>query len=307
MGDRSVIAFVGDLCLVREVSPTGRLSTHWERREHPMSKIPAHHLDTAIYLYPDSDAAEDGIDSGGSGFLIGVTDGSRSGTQIYAVTNRHVAEKCKTIRLNRIDDVKAVIEPKVWLDHPDGKTDLSIAPLSVEDLRIYRWQIFMPRMHFVDKTRLVDCEIGVGDDCYMVGRFINHDGIQRNLPTARFGAIAQMPGEEIWTEWGIQQEAYLVEMRSISGFSGSPVIVRIPAPRRAKSKRIHEPHLLLGIDCGHSTDKETAIYQHGEIEPVDDYKIEINTGLAIVIPAWKLQEIVDSPTAVKMRDEEKRE
>ena len=174
----------------------------------------------------------------------------------------------------------------------------------------------MPNLHFIDKTRLIDYEVGVGDDCYMVGRFINHEGYQRNLPTVRFGAIAQMPGEPIPTQWKVQEEAYLVEMRSISGFSGSPVIVRIPS-RRARQVPIeksvpYDPdndwHMLLGIDCGHSIDKDAALYHKDQTdEPLEEYKVEYNTGLAIVIPAWKLQDIIDSPEAAKMRDEEKRE
>ena len=239
---------------------------------------------------------------------------------MYAVTNKHVIEGgYKTIRLNRIDGSKAVLQPKVWTHHPDKKTDLSIASLGIENLRIFSFHTFMRQLHFIDKTRLIGFEVGVGDDCYMVGRFVNHEGTQRNLPTVRFGAIAQMPGEPIWTEWGTQEEAYLVEMRSISGFSGSPVIVRIPSQRALRfgaTKPVHVPydpeadwHMLLGIDCGHSLDKDAALYHRDQAtEPMEDYKIEYNTGLAIVIPVWKTpQEIIDSPEAAKMRDEDKRE
>ena len=284
-----------------------------------MPKIAPETIDTAVYLYSSKDDAENCIDAGGSGFLVGVSDGFKPGGWVYAVTNRHVIEGgYKTIRLNRIDGSKAVLEPKVWIDHPDGKTDLSIASLGVENLRIYKFHTFMRQMHFIDKTRLIGFEVGVGDDCYMVGRFINHEGTQRNLPTVRFGAIAQMPGESILTDWGVQEEVYLVEMRSISGFSGSPVIVRIPSPRALQfnaQEPVHAPydpandwHMLLGIDCGHSLDKDATLYHEDSADkPLPDYKIEYNTGLAIVIPVWKLQDIIDSPEATKMRDEDKRE
>jgi hypothetical protein len=284
-----------------------------------MPKIESVTIDTAAYLYSSKVDAENCIDAGGSGFLIGVSDGFKPGGWVYAVTNRHVIEEgYKTVRLNRIDGSKAVLEPKVWTNHPDGKTDLSIASLGIENLRIFRFNTFMRQLHFIDKTRLIGFEVGVGDDCYMVGRFVNHEGYQRNLPTVRFGAIAQMPGEPILTDWGIQEDAYLVEMRSISGFSGSPVIVRISSQRALQfgaTKRVHfsyDPandwHMLLGIDCGHSLDKDTALYHESDADnPLEGYKIEYNTGLAIVIPAWKLQETIDSPEATKMRDEDKRE
>jgi len=318
-GIRRVVALVGDCCLVRGVSPDGRLVTHWERREELMPKIPRETIDTAIYLYPSAEDAENCVNVGGSGFLVGIpgTKGQRG--WIYAVTNCHVSRECKTIRLNTIDGGKRVLEPRVWIEHPDKKTDLAIASLGVTNLNIFRFQTFMPTVHFVDKTRLVDFQLGVGDDCYMIGRFVNHEGYQRNLPTARFGAIAQMPGEPIWTPWSVQEDAYLVEVRSISGFSGSPVIVRIPASRTHKVTR-RAPngipvsdnssldwHMLLGVDCGHSIDKDAAIFQAGEKEPLKDYEVEYNTGLAIVIPAWKLQEVIDSPEARKMREEDMRE
>ena len=64
--------------------------------------------------------------------------------------------------------------------------------------------------------------IGIGDEAIAIGRFINHDGNQRNQPSVRFGAIAQMPKDKIRTDTG-EQDAFLVEIKSISGYSGSPV------------------------------------------------------------------------------------
>ena len=41
---------------------------------------------------------------------------------------------------------------------------------------------------------------GDRSDVFLVGRFINHEGQQRNAPTLRFGLIAQMPGDPIRVE-----------------------------------------------------------------------------------------------------------
>ena len=281
-----------------------------------MPRIPRTTLDTAIYLYPSKEDAEHGEKVGGSGFLVGLP--RRKGDEqgwIYAVTNRHVAEQCNVIRLNTLDGGKRVEGAKAWILHPDRKTDLAIASLGVTNLKIYSFQTFMPRFHFIDKTRLVNFEIGVGDDCYMIGRFVNQEGFQKNLPTARFGAIAQMPGEPIWTKWVTHDEAYLVEVRSIAGFSGSPVVVRVPSQRargvplgkRVVDDPANDWHMLLGIDCGHSNDNAESLYETGSEEPVKGYEIEYNTGLAIVIPAWKLQELIDCDEAEKMREEESQE
>jgi hypothetical protein len=47
----------------------------------------------------------------------------------------------------------------------------------------------------------------------MVGRFINHEGKQRNLPALRYGNIAMMPLEPIiQQETGITQESFFVKI-----------------------------------------------------------------------------------------------
>lgn len=71
---------------------------------------------------------------------------------------------------------------------------------------------------------------------FVVGRFVNAEGRQKNLPTLRFGNIAQSPQEKIKQDrvfGSFEQESYLVEARTISGYSGSPVCVLLdPAWKR---------------------------------------------------------------------------
>ena len=99
MSVESVIAIVGDRYLVRE-HLTGQLITRWERCENLMSKISSTTLDTAVYLYSSKEDAENCIDAGGSGFLVGISDGVKPGGWVYAVTNQHVIEEgYKTVRL----------------------------------------------------------------------------------------------------------------------------------------------------------------------------------------------------------------
>ncbi len=73
-----------------------------------------------------------------------------------------------------------------------------------------------------------DYDLGIGDDVYTVGRFVNHDGKQRNNPVVRFGNIAQMPIEPIKQDDGHLQDSYLVECKSVAGYSGSPVFAYVP-------------------------------------------------------------------------------
>jgi hypothetical protein len=43
----------------------------------------------------------------------------------------------------------------------------------------------------------------------MLGRYVDHDGVQRNAPTARFGHVAMLPFEPIrQPESGLLQESF---------------------------------------------------------------------------------------------------
>ena len=78
--------------------------------------------------------------------------------------------------------------------------------------------------------QVVDINLGPGDEVFLVGRFINSEGKQRNIPTLRFGNISQMPIEPIEqtrVSGKRLQESFLVEARAISGYSGSPVFTML--------------------------------------------------------------------------------
>jgi hypothetical protein len=119
----------------------------------------------------------------------------------------------------------------------------------------------------------------------------------------RFGNIAMLPFEKIELSSELNhhlQEAFLVETRSISGYSGSPVFVYRPveekmlAPRRPfeHASRFGEQHSkaitklvghlsLLGIDCGHVLRYKRIV--NGALTPhPQGWKVESNTGMAIV-------------------------
>ena len=78
---------------------------------------------------------------------------------------------------------------------------------------------------YLTKSILVEHNIGPGDDVFMVGRFVNREGQQRNSPSVRFRNISILHGEPVRHRLGHGQETISVEMRSIGGYSGSPVFV----------------------------------------------------------------------------------
>jgi hypothetical protein len=250
-----------------------------------MGRIDDGILECVVYIYPDVPSAEDGIAAGGTGFLFGVVLSERPmKTIIFVVTNRHIIDNGgRVVRINTRDhrlDMQEIEDPE-WLRHPAGD-DLAIARLSITDTHKVNC------LHYnvaIAQSDIRSYNIGHGDDVFIVGRFVNHEGRQQNRPTVRFGAIAQMPGEVIKFPDGTQQDSFLVEARSIAGFSGSPVFLN----RRASQSPYRVS--LLGIDHCHLSSPEP-IWSSVTKQPNPQLYVKNNTGMMGVVPAWRLTEML---------------
>jgi hypothetical protein len=97
--------------------------------------IPSVYLHCSIFLYPTEQAARDGDQYGGSGFLINVpVEGHPNYGSLYAVTNRHVLDGgCFFIRLNTKAGGIHVVETQrgSWYDHPD-RYDVSVMSFDLQ-------------------------------------------------------------------------------------------------------------------------------------------------------------------------------
>lgn len=298
----------------------------WRCKRVP--KIDQQFLDCSIYLYESREAAKAGQKFGGSGCLVCVGsqpiwDSVKRVTlsfppHVYAVSNAHVARKYPIIRLNTVAGDTDILEPDrdQWIQHPDGD-DLMVAPLDLPPDK-YGYAAINSES-FVCRDDTVT-SVGAGDDTFMVGRFINHAGTQRNTPSLRFGSIAMLPFEKVKLG-NHMQEAFLVEMRSISGFSGSPVFVYrptaaeieipptdydsagVPITRFALTVEDLMGEIeFLGIDCGHVPKFEKVVNGAGTPHP-QGWRIDTNTGMAVVIPAWRLMDLLNTPRLVMQRKE----
>jgi hypothetical protein len=185
-------------------------------------------VECVVYIYDSLSDAQAGVRQGGSGFAVGVhLERNKDWRETYIVTNHHVIQKARqpVIRMNRKDGRVDYLETEKgkWISHPAGD-DIAALPIHVSHQDPLALQTILPDIFLTDK--LIEKEdVGIGDDTFMVGRFINHEGKQRNAPAVRFGNIAMMPIETIKRDDGIEQESFLIEMRSIPGYSGSPVFL----------------------------------------------------------------------------------
>src|ERR1035437_2324291 len=185
-------------------------------------------LDCVVYLYRSRDAAASGVAAGGSGFLLKI-DTTRVPHSHFnvVVTNRHVGEKGHVVRLNTKEGKTEIVEvskDRVFMSDKDDSAVI-LMPTIPEAYQINS----IPRGCLVTEEFIQQHGIGIGDEVLMLGRFINRQGTQRNAPTARFGHISQMMGDPIKCDVDgnevEQDDAILAEIKSIGGYSGSPVFV----------------------------------------------------------------------------------
>lgn len=280
-----------------------------------MPRIPDEIQECVAYMYPDRRSATVGERVGGSAFLLMHHGADSRKHQIYVVTNAHVIENGHwTIRLNTQDGENDVIDTteKDWFYRNMGD-DVAIYPVKL-DLEVFRYRCVVPHM-FATKAQIEKNNIGIGDDCYVMGRFINHEGRQRNLPCLRFGNIAQMPWEKIQQDriWGMfEQESFLVEARSISGYSGSPVFVYFdPSVPRPSLRPMPLPlpgewrgPWLLGISWGYLKGERVPVYhrQPDNTDVLTKSVADTNSGMMGVVPIWKLEDLLNDERMVKLRE-----
>lgn len=305
-----------------------------------MPRIHDTYTHCAVYIYRSLADARNGEQYGGSGFACHVRLAANPEYgDAYVVTNWHVIERAKTpvIRLNRRDGTVEYIETELedWFQHPNGD-DIAVLPVDVEFEKLQTWTIDL--QNFVTPQIVHDEDIGIGDDTVMIGRFVNHEGKQKNSPAVRFGNIAMMNQEKILTEWGTEQEAFLVEVRSLPGYSGSAVLLYSPCAMNDMSVRrggkTHKEHnderekerqekgwvipalpehafkpkgpFLLGIDFCH-IHRKTAVRDLIGEKIEEGWFVRENTGMAGVIPAWKIAEALNAEELVALRAKSDRE
>lgn len=271
-----------------------------------MPRIGEDFLDSVLYLYRSRHEAKEGINIGGSGFLVSVAAQHAPGLSfVYAVTNRHVIEKADVIRFNTKEGLThaAKFARNTWIE---SKTDdLAIRPINATELPDSPGTFVHKTVNasqILSRDRAEKIKLGIGDDFFMVGRFINHEGKQQNAPLVRYGSISQMPAEPISYSLGGQrhdQICIMADVRSIGGFSGSPVFLNELIFTRPDGGEVPDRHWLIGIDCSHIP-MWSPVCGIDE-EPIGQTQVNVNSGMAGIIPAWILLEMLMSDDLITKR------
>lgn len=276
----------------------GSKGTPYELWRPLLPKFSDGFLDTSIFLYVSEEAALDPNHPhhilGGSGYLFGIPweadkDLSLRARRyhVYAVTNKHVVVKsgAPVVRINTTDGGVEAFDFDIddWTAH--SAADLAVVRVPYSDKKHYG--PYLEVRDVITNSRIRTFSFGLGDSVFSPGRFLNLTGQPRNQAVIRFGAVALMPSAKIGDE-----ELILVEMRSRSGYSGSPVFIYIDPltsryhpksenlPEKAQGRVMIGPWLL-GTHSG----------QIMAIGP--EIKDEApQTGMSTVVPVSKLEDLL---------------
>lgn len=244
----------------------------------------------------------------GTTFIVGVA-GSLGNAYLHAVTAKHVAEEVQgrpfVIGLNFKDGKAGWLRSEIkWWYHPTEPetTDVAVtifAPTERCDVE------YVSETIFATDKRIKHYSIGVGDEINVIGLFTKFYGSTKHIPIVRTGNIAMMPSDKLPVNGG-ETEVYLAEGRSIGGLSGSPVFVRhtvtmgplaTDTGELQRMSGVSQLHLL-GLMRGHWDVMVGATAGQAEA---------VNMGIAIVIPAQKILEVLYHPELVALRAQQDEE
>lgn len=251
----------------------------------------------------------------GSGFWVSRADPNDTGQThrlAYFVTAAHVIDKVREssadqrvwLRVNTKNAGQTWQDTPeaIWKHHPhDVTVDLAVAKMGIEArLDHAAWPLeSLVANNNLDTPQTGDRKVELGDELCIAGLFHPHKGEKRNIPLVRIANVAALRDEPVTNKDGAPMDVYLAEVHSMGGLSGSPVFVDIATaktafpPSSGWMAAAYPPaslarFKLFGIVHGHFG---------GEVDPdaiVEDgkRKLAINFGIAMVIPAEKICEIL---------------
>lgn len=254
----------------------------------------------------------------GSGFLVRRPDKRFFGSgHVYGVSNIHVTNADKApgsvIRLNTTNGQSRLLRltPDDWkfIQNADdvSATELTDALAAPDEFDC------IGEHEFLTEDALEISRIGPGDDAFMVGLYVNQPAGVRNDPNARFGNISRLASDDlpVLQGHGLRQPSHVVDMRSRTGFSGSPVFAyRSQTPNLQRLRAGHDgTHIslerrrdafvgLLGIHSGQFQEEIIADGKPGMRE-----RLYIPSSMTIVVPARKITELLDLQTFESVRKE----
>lgn len=251
---------------------------------------------------------------GATGFFVSRASRTLAGLfHIYAVSNRHAVVNYPCIRVNWGETGTRIIECDptewVWSDTDDlAALDVTDMILADDGRSVWGGELSSNNQwSFVTKDLASHHIVGIGDQTVMLGLFTDHARGARNVPVGRFGNLAALPDDTMPVSLGSRDDlarpAFLNDMRSRSGFSGSPVwIFKTPYDDMNEigiggvmqvARRPSAFLKLLGVHRGQFREETTIGLLEGSRALQSGDNIDIASSMTVVIPAWEIDMLLD--------------
>jgi hypothetical protein len=259
--------------------------------------MPEYFLNSIAFIYPSEGDAKADTSFMGVGFVAGIPSPNHPCFRtVYLITAYHVIKDLQavTLRFNTKSGGMRIV--KDWpLEHwvTNLKLDIAVTPIDGDGLEFS----FVPQKLFLDDQKMKHHKIGVGDEICLIGRAIRPEVryLNHNVAMLRFGNISLAPQFE--------EKEFLAELRSISGHSGSPVLVYCPpyasACTRDKSQ-MWDGYLLLGINCSHPAEYEE-LGSSKDSKTKSEHFVSQTDAISQIIPAWHISDLLNTPTLAQHR------
>jgi hypothetical protein len=268
--------------------------------------IPSEVKPVATYIFIDNGGK---LIPNGAGFFVGLKNpAKRDSFGLYLVTAKHVL--CPPgskqmldkiyIRLNKksggseMDAIPLSVKgnKRTVFFHSDPTVNLAVLPVLPDQKKIdFK---FIPDESILTKEESTNRALYEGAEVFYPSLFFPYTGVGELYPCVRFGRVALLADKKI--EWqGYSAEIFLVETGSNGGNNGTPVFFYSASNRASEGQPAIK---LAGIMEGTFGDAPQ------EIKIVEKRKVAIpfsNVGMAAVIPAYKLYEVLFSEELKKER------
>ena len=228
----------------------------------------------------------------GTGFLVGRKEENLDSYTIFLITNLHIVEKKSLIfvRFNKklspeFVDCEIILNQNNKVQYSIHTTadivaiQLSHAFLQNKNIE-YNW--FSLDKHALLANDMKNTDVIEGCLIYSLGYPISLIGSSKNFPICRLGCISRI--SELFDSKGGNE--YLVDLQTIPGNSGSPIINR-PENSYIQGTSNNDSANLIGIISG------TIDYSEKCKDKKCEYGYEKNSGLTIVHTVDSIIEVVE--------------
>jgi hypothetical protein len=232
---------------------------------------------------------------------------------VYVVTAKHCVQPFdhlengpfhKTwlrVNMRHAGSMHLEIPPEEWVCHQTA--DVAVLPLAL-NMHTFDY-LYYPVRSGATAEFIKRHSVTPGEDVFITGLLISHPGKSRVLPIVRVGNIAAFPGDPIHLMTG-EDSAYLVEVRSLGGLSGSPAFVHLlPLHAGATGNVGLTP---AGIGTAGRTYLMGLVHgffptTKNDPDGIGEWAEEpLNTGISVVVPLDRVLDILDSPAFVEQRE-----